>query len=339
MARFKVQGDSNFPESLLRYFYDRGLFISSKAVETEHPLIIQVLHDAGHDLDETRPTVLDHKVPNAGKDLFTLKSAIGNHRLADSTRAAHNEIKGDLNTHLVDTRVLTLGAGKDRVEELHWVPQQWKTRDLSPELLRSLGTAWVLSGTHHGIRHRPDLFPLNGFGCFVEMLQGTLTVCLVPNTELLERGCTLHRGMRAMMGLTGPAFTEFMSTCAVTTLVEDRTLWIPYGYQPMLIPREEDMVYHVLFMPFINHKLMKGVEEPARLVEFANITATDNARKNPSPTYSELKGDVDSWTRSLNTVQALPATIPARDLALTNSAVGEDCTEEGHDVENEEGEK
>ena len=171
------------------------------------------------------------------------------------------------------------------------------------------------------------------------MLQGTITVCLVPNTELLERGCTLHRGMRAMMGLTGPAFTEFMSTCAVTTLVEDRTLWIPYGYQPMLIPREEDMVYHVLFMPFINHKLMKGVEEPARLVEFANITATENATKNPSPTYIELRSDVDSWTQSLNMVQALPATIPASGLALTNSSVAEDTTGDANGDENEEEEK
>ena len=120
--------------------------------------------------------------------------------------------------------------------------------------------------------------------------------------------------------MTGPSFTELMNTCDIAILPEDHTLWIPYGFQLMFIPREEDQVHHMLFMPFINHGLFNKVTDTKRLVEFANSTATRKTQINTATTYKELAEQIDSWTKALSTDVTIPATVPSTDLAITNAA-------------------
>ena len=50
-------------------------------------------------------------------------------------------------THRIstDTRVAAQGGGHDHVEDLSWVPAEWRAKSYTPETLRSIGAPWILT--------------------------------------------------------------------------------------------------------------------------------------------------------------------------------------------------
>ena len=94
----------------------------------------------------------------------------------------------------------------------------------------------------------------------MEVLQGSVTVALVPNMDLLDRGMDLRRGPRLLLGLVGKHFLGAMKVMQFSVLEPKHTLWIPYGYQPIVVSRIEDDICHLLYVPFINSEIMTQME-------------------------------------------------------------------------------
>ena len=158
-----------------------------------------------------------------------------------------------------DMRLVPVGGGQDHVEELGWVPTQWRERSRTPEALRSLGTPWLLSHDISGSRKDPEHWPMPGVGHFLRVQRGDMVACLVPASALLERGCSMHASVTFMCELPVKSFESFVFThCIFAELVPGRALWIPYGWRCVLLTRTQMSVSHALHIPYVSTRMLQA---------------------------------------------------------------------------------
>ena len=323
ILKWKLKGDENFPFEFLRYLYDSGLFISEEKLISDAPAMIPELDEAGHDMDAWTPTILRHDRIGAGSDLEKLGNSIGRAWLDSAMKSGF----GTLTTaqkDLVELHLPPQGGGKDTVEQLNWVPGQWRQRKNTPESLRTIGAPWLLSSTHFGIRARPEHFPMSGFGAFLEVLHGSVSVALVPNNDLLDRGMELRRGVRLLLGLVGKHFASAMKVMQFAVLEPKHTLWIPYGFQPIVVSRTEDEICHLLYVPFVNSELMNQMgnsdEQKHLAITSAEMKCRLYANTGFEKHYRELADEVKAWVTATDSENA--PTRHSEQPAIENGTVG-----------------
>ena len=61
-------------------------------------------------------------------------------------------MQNDATRIMAEMTVIPGGAGSGTVEQLTWVPSQWKEQNMTPEALRTLGSPWLLSCEPAGAR-------------------------------------------------------------------------------------------------------------------------------------------------------------------------------------------
>ena len=130
------------------------------------------------------------------------------------------------------------------------------------------------------------MWPINGFGAFMEKLQGEVAICIVNNPEMMERSATLMKGTRTLVNIPGDNFTKCMASCKFTVLTAGSTLWVPYGCQALLFPREEYNIYHLLYVPFVNGTVLKHTAKLREQMAFM----TDAAKANAALPHTVLHG-------------------------------------------------
>ena len=123
---------------------------------------------------------------------------------------------------------------------------------------------------------------------------------VISDTALLERGCDLQKGAKVMAQMTGESFTDFWESCHYTVLNPQHTLWVPYGSQVMIVPREQENMFHFLYVPFVNVPMIKDHVNKDAITAYANSTAASIAQLIPSTTNKELQGAVANWFRSID---------------------------------------
>jgi hypothetical protein len=94
-------------------------------------------------------------------------------------------------------------GGAIEVEQLAWVPSQWKKQNMTPEALRTLGSPWLVPCEPVGARKDVTQWPLPGFGHFIIPQRGSMLVCLIPVESLLERGCEISNGLSSSRNCHG----------------------------------------------------------------------------------------------------------------------------------------
>ena len=129
IMKWKLKGDENSPMEFLRFLYDSGLFISENKMSSDGPAMIVELDEAGHDMDVWTPTVLRHSRVGAGSDLEKLGNSIGRPLLESAMRSAFGTLTA-AQKDLVELQLPPQGGGKDTLEQLNWVPQQWRQRKM-----------------------------------------------------------------------------------------------------------------------------------------------------------------------------------------------------------------
>ena len=84
--------------------------------------------------------------------------------------------------------------------------------------------------------------------------------------------------------------TQLLSTKVKYAVLRDtHTLWVPYGWQVVLVPRVRGAISHVLFMPFVNSKMLDNSDINDAIVTFGCVAADSRARKMPNGKYASLK--------------------------------------------------
>ena len=163
-----VPAEARVPACLLRHMLDNGLLVPKYG--KRHNVRMVDCHDGGSDtLHEARPALLTFNSLGAGSDMARLASAIGERRIEENIAKAEAFLEHDTTRVSCDTRLVPLGGGQDHVEELAWVPQEWRKCSFTPEALRSLGTPWLLSHDIAAARHLPSHWPIPGVGHFLSV--------------------------------------------------------------------------------------------------------------------------------------------------------------------------
>ena len=151
-------------------------------------------------------------------DLARVRSAIGDKRLEYGTFKKEQFIRKDTNRISTDTRVAAQVGGHDHVEDLSWVPAEWRAKSYTRETLRSIGAPWILTDDIAAARKDPEQWPMPGFAHLLSMLRGSMVACLIPGSPLLERGCSLHACITLLGNLPWKEFEHFVVThCLLAT--------------------------------------------------------------------------------------------------------------------------
>ena len=141
----------------------------------------------------------------------------------------------------------------------------------------------------------------------MECVHGSVTVALVPNGDLLDRGMELRRGVRLMLGMVGKHFASAMKVMQFAVLEPKRTLWIPYGYQPIVVSRTEGEICHLLYAPFVNSEMMLQVPNNEEQRNFAIVSAQIKARlyaaSGFAKQYADLSAEVEAWITALDSTK------------------------------------
>jgi hypothetical protein len=255
---------------LLRYMLDKGILAQGHGDKAG--LNAVPLYDtANASLIFTRPWSLCFGSDGPGRDLARLRSAIGDKRLEYGMVKAEQYISKDTNRISTDTRVAAQGGGHDHVEDLTWVPAEWRAKSYTPETLRSIGAPWILTDDIAAARKYPEQWPMPGFAHVLSVLRGSMAACLIPGSPLLERGCSLHACITFLGNLPWKEFEQFVVTHGLfADLVPDTALWVPYGWRCVLLTRTQTELSHVLHVPYVCSRMIHASPMQEYIVEFAN---------------------------------------------------------------------
>ena len=264
-----VPVEARVPMSLLRYMLDRGLLVEGYG----HVLpgsMVKVYSTLDGPLIDTRPWMLDFSSDGPGRELARLRTAIGEKRIDDGIVRAEQHLGKDLNRISTDTRFAPMGGGHDFLEDLAWVPSEWRAKSYTPEALRSLGAPWLLSDDIAAARKDPEQWPLPGFAHFLSVVRGSMVTCLILASTLLERGCSIRGCMTFLDQLPWKEFESFIVTHALLAeLLPGRALWVPYGWRCILLTRSQMDVSHALHIPYVSARMLHASAMKDAIVEFA----------------------------------------------------------------------
>ena len=295
--------------SLLRHMLDNGLLIPRQGV-TRNFRAVDCHDGAGAPLIDTRPWLLAFNVDGLGKDMARLRSAIGERRIDEAMAQAEAFMEHNVNHLSCDTRLVPMGVGQDHVEELAWVPADWKATSYTPEGLRSLGTPWLLSRDIAAARTDPGHWLAPGFGHCLSVQRGDMVACLIPASLLTERGSTMHDCVTFMCELPWKSCEELVLTnCLFAELVPGHALWVPYGWRCVLLTRTATTISHVLHIPYACTRMLQAAASKKDILVFAKQATADWSSSmgcEPSLLWRKRhRIGLTMWPRWMTTLQLL----------------------------------
>ena len=298
-ANLSVEG--RVPLNLLRHMLDNGLLRPGYGTLRGHVMVDW--HAADAPLLTTRPWLLAFSTEESGKDMGLLRSAIGERRIDEGIAKAEAFLEKEAARFSCDTRLVPMGGGQDSVEELSWVPLQWRARSRTPEALRSLGTPWLLSHDIAGARSSPEQWPMPGLGHFLSVQRGDMVACVVPAAPLLERGCSMHACVTFMCDLPSKNFESFVMThCLFAELLPGRALWIPYGWRCILVTRTQMQYSHVLHIPYVSTRMLQENQSKNDIIIFAKQAMHEWGSGMGEPCLSLAK-EANEWLSQAATLE------------------------------------
>ena len=255
--------------ALLRHMLDNGLLRPGHG-QKQSVRMVDCHEGCDRPLTETRPWLLSFAIDGPGHDIARLGAAIGERRIQDTMAKAEAFLEQDANRISCDTRLVPMGGGQDHVEELTWVPAEWRRFSYTPEALRSLGTPWLLSHDISAARVLPSHWPLPGVGHFLSVQRGDMVACVIPASPLMERGCSMHECVTFLCNLPWKTFEAVVFThCLYAELLPGQALWVPYGWRCVLLTRTGTAISHVLHVPYVCTRMLQTNAVKHDIVAFA----------------------------------------------------------------------
>jgi len=219
--------------------------------------------------------------------------------------------------------VAAQGGGHDNVEDLAWVPAEWRAKSYTPEKLRSIGAPWLLSDDVAAARKDPQQWPMPRFAFFLSVLRGSMVACLILGSALLERGCSLHASVTFLGNLSWNEFEKFVIThCLFADLVPGNALWVPYGWICVLLTRTLMDLSHALHVPYVCSRMIHDCPMKQQIVEFA---------KRATQEWGTLMGCNPCLSMSREALAWLSSLTPLTSCSNADAAITLQAIEDVHD--------
>ncbi|WP_353239605.1 hypothetical protein [Limnohabitans sp.] len=306
-----VPVEARVPMPFLRFMLEHGMLVKGHGLLQKGHGKVAVHDGDGAPLIDTRPWVLCFNAAGPGSDMARLRSAIGDKRIDDAVTKADAFLNQDGTRLSCDTRLPPHGGGHDSLEELAWVPKQWRDTSHTPEALRSLGTPWLLSHDVAATRVCPEQWPMSGFGHFLSVQRGDMLACVLPASPLLERGCTMHNCVSFLAQLQWHDFHTFLVThCLFADLVPGRALWVPYGWRCILLTRTPNDESHVLHVPYVCARMVQEAAKKDDIVAFAKQAVVEWANTMSNEACLTLAKEAKTWLEKVATPEIKRAQSP-----------------------------
>ena len=299
----RVQAEERVPLNFLRYMLDKGILVKEHGDKTDLKTV-QVYDTADGPLIFTHPWLVCFDTDGPGRDLARLRHAIGEKRLDDGMYKAEQFISKDANRISTDLRVAAQGGGNDHVEDLAWVPAEWRAKSYTPESLRSIGAPWILSDDIASARKDPIHWPMAGFGHFLSMLRGSMVTCLILGQPLFERGCSLHACIAFLGNMTMKEFEDFVvKHCVFAELEPGTALWVPYGWRCVLLTRTQTELSHILHVPYVCSRMILSSATKDETLEFAKRATQEWGTFMQSDVCMSMSREAVAWLDNLDTTE------------------------------------
>ncbi len=210
-------------------------------------------------LPEGTPWLVDVRKPDGPcADLAKLRHAIGESRikaLADRAVAMYTQDKKKFaNT---DAHMTPDHATPDTLHEMAWVPRDWMTRGLTPELCADVGTPWVVTSGRGAARAINMSWPMPGVACWIMPTAGSAIVTLVSYADILDVGATVADGIGCLREMKWQDFGTMKGKLQFVTLEPGHALWVPYGWLLMSLSRAPtDTPFQVVYLPYLSSRML-----------------------------------------------------------------------------------
>ena len=209
-----------------------------------------------------------------------------------STESGKPEGQGQVTCNL---RISPKGQPTDTVEQLHWVPLDWKDRGEVYEALRSFGAPWLLAAQPGVTRCGEGGWALPCMGCFLSILTGQAFLVAFPVADAVERGAHVSTSAEWSLGLSQDNFNTFAAESVRACLVTPgSSAWIPYGWTAVLVANITNVQPMTCIQaPYLNAKV-------AGECNLLNLMIEQNIKLAvTSPMWETMGKSLEEWLRSL----------------------------------------
>ena len=272
------------PENILRYLYDKGALVvtSDSASGGEGDESQEVGSVASVELASNWPTVgadwtsFDHLSPTffppgVGKGdsvaakVRKIPEALGTARIMQAHQDSLRSLSRPGQASGQGVRRLEPGAGhNDTLEDLDWVPDQFKATHAKPKKLSDFGAPSLLVDQMGECRRGIKGWPMVGLGQFAIQVKGESTLLCWPAEAVLNQGSTLEGQWKFLLDdLAQKKFNEFAEEhCHFLPLPTGGAVWIPYGHYVISMSRPTaDTSSGILVQPFVSDALVATCQQ------------------------------------------------------------------------------
>ena len=337
------------PENILRYLYDKGALVATSdtsggldsmedSQETGNAVAVELASNwprvGGED------TSFDHEMPAffppcSGKGdsvaarVRQIPQALGHERIAkahqDSVRSLSRpgQISGQ------GVRRLEPGAGSDdKLEDLDWVPEQFKATQAKPKKLSDFGAPSLLTDQMGECRRGIKAWPMVGLGQFAVQVKGESTLLCWPAAAVLDKGCPLDLQWTFLFeDLSHKQFCEFADEhCRYVALTLGGAVWIPYGWYVVSMSRPSvDTSSGILVQPFVTDVLAASCKvwpdvKNLLVAQMGHLVTTG------AKVWKDMAPRAIEWLHTANESNALDAPRAIEDMKNKNVQAIQDAT-------------
>ena len=187
------------PWNLLHYLYDQNALVVRPQIgqpgvaEQETTKLTDrfaVVSSGEVGLKEDTPVYFPVAESGVGQQVQELPLHIGAERVASATK----ECAQSMSNSGVDTsfkRLQPRGQPADTLQQLDWIPEDWKAKRATPEHLCGMASPTLMVSRPGSCRYGPEEWPLTGLGQFLTVCKGSVTLVIWPAKSLLDVGCDL----------------------------------------------------------------------------------------------------------------------------------------------------
>ena len=174
---------------------------------------------------------------------------------------------------LLQKYIAPKGTPKDSIEQLSWVPQFMRSKQVKPEAMRELGVPTLHVSQAGAVRHLSEHWAVSGMGQMVSCLSGSAVFFAYPVSSAVNLGASLDRaGEFLFEDMQYQQFTSWAERhMKWATVRQGSSIWLPYGYFSGMVSLTGRASWSsFLAVPFVNVKLAQIPSWPAISQDLAN---------------------------------------------------------------------
>ena len=153
-------------------------------------------------------------------------------------------------------RVVCRGPPSDQWENWDWMPKGLRDSGVLPEHARQFGATFLLRSDAATMRCGHSMMPSAGVGQFLLCIQGRVLVLQWNSRVLMDLNIEISKQLDYLSGRSCAQFIRFADNhCKRHLLASNDSVWVPYGWQCMILTLDSPAVAEILQVPIFNVRM------------------------------------------------------------------------------------